>query len=208
MSFADRVVRWNRWYDGVPEMWRFQVVVWSLLAVGAINMLLTLAIGFPFALLVVFGIIALTAIRLPYVLGWVAASEVVPADRLFTIPRADQLVEINLWYEALPDARRIWVYPGVLLIAGAINMMMTISYGFPFGILFLLALLALIAVRAPYTAGWLHPADPAIVMEHSETFDPIPEHTVAPSAAGDAEPPFVDEPGHPAAHGTGVSPEE
>ncbi len=65
MSFSERVVRWNRWYDAAPEMWRFQFVIWSLVVLGAINMLLTVAIRFPFALLVVLGIAVITAVRLP-----------------------------------------------------------------------------------------------------------------------------------------------
>ena len=48
MNYADRLARWNSWYDHAPESWRFQMVVlWPLLAIGAINMLLTIAIGFP-----------------------------------------------------------------------------------------------------------------------------------------------------------------
>ena len=31
MTLAERLVLWNRWYDGVSEEWRFQFVVWSLL---------------------------------------------------------------------------------------------------------------------------------------------------------------------------------
>lgn len=189
MSFAERVVLWNRWYDQVPEMWRFQLVVWSLLALGAINMLLTLAIGFPFALLVVLGIICITAVRLPYALGWVVPSADLPSDTTFHIEGAGWLVNLNRRYEAMPHARRIWVYPAVLLIAGGINMMLTISYRFPFGLLFLLALLGLVLIRAPYTAGWLGAEDAGQkAVGGSEAYHPVLEHDVTPVMA---EPPAV-----------------
>jgi hypothetical protein len=162
MSFAERVMGWNRRYDALPEDWRFQVVLWSLLALGAINMLLTVTTRFPFALLVILGIIAMAVIRVPYALGWIAAHEEVAPNHRFQIP-AGGLIELNRRYEAIPEQRRFWVYPTVLLIGGAVNMMLTIAYGFPFGLLFLLTLLALIAVRAPYAAGWLTaPATPVI----------------------------------------------
>jgi hypothetical protein len=160
MSVAERVAMWNRWYDTVPEEWRFQFVIWSLLALGTLNMALTVAIGFPFALLVLLGIIVITSIRVPYVLGWVASPTGEDAESSFQIAGAGWLIDLNRRYEALAESRRIWVYPAVLLIAGAINMMLTIRYGFPFGLLFLAALLALVILRAPYSAGWLRSAEP------------------------------------------------
>jgi hypothetical protein len=45
----------------------------------------------------------------------------------------------------------------ILLGAGIVNMLLTIGNGFPFGLLFLLAILALVALRGPYVAGWLVP---------------------------------------------------
>ena len=157
MTLGDRVASWNRQYKRIPEQWRFQFVLWPLLAVGMVNMMLTVAAGFPFALLVLLAVLCLAAIRVPYLLGWVAAPELPESDQGFQIPASDRLIDLNLRYEAMPESRRIWVYPAVLLIGGAINMMLTIAFGFPFGLLFLLTLLALIAVRAPYTAGWLKP---------------------------------------------------
>jgi hypothetical protein len=162
MSFAERLVKWNRWYDEVPEMWRFQFVVWSLLILGAINMALTVAFHFPFALLVVLGILAIATIRVPYTYGWIKASGVESTEQPspsahFQIEGASWIFNLNHWYDSLPEARRLWVYPAVLLLAGAINMMLTIRLGFAFGPLFLLALLALVIIRAPYAAGWLRP---------------------------------------------------
>ncbi len=155
MSFSERTLRWNRFYDGLPEDWRFQFLLWPLLALGTINMLLTVATGFPFALLLLLGVIFVAAVRLPYALGLSSASAVDRTARPVRIEGYVWLTELNRNYESLSESRRLWVYPAVLLIAGAINMLLTIYYGFPFGLLFLLALLALVAFRAPYTAGWL-----------------------------------------------------
>jgi hypothetical protein len=108
---------------------------------------------------VLLGIIAFAAIRVPYNLGWLAPATDAAPDPHFEIVGADWLLDLNHRYEAMPDTRRFWVYPAVLLIAGGINMLLTIGSGFPFGLLFLLALLALVCIRAPYTAGWLKPRD-------------------------------------------------
>ncbi len=172
MSVAERVAMWNRWYDAVPGEWQFQYVIWSLLVLGTINMALTVAVRFPFALLVLLGIIVITAIRVPYVLGWVTSPTGGDADWNFQIAGAGWLIDLNRRYEALPKSRRMWVYPAVLLIAGAINMMLTIRYGFPFGLLFLVALLALVVIRAPYTGGWLRSAAPATSGESDQALLP------------------------------------
>ena len=65
---------------------------------------------------------------------------------------AERLIDLNRWYEALPDGQRILVYPAVLVAAGLINTRWT---GSPFGAVLLLTVLALIAVRRSYTSGWL-----------------------------------------------------
>jgi hypothetical protein len=64
---------------------------------------------------------------------------------------AERVNDLNRWYEALPEPRRVLVYPAVLLAAGAINMHWT---GSPFGMVFLLTLLVLFALRRSYIAGW------------------------------------------------------
>lgn len=185
MSVAERVAMWNRWYDTVPGEWRFHYVIWSLLALGTLNMALTVAIRFPFALLVLLGIIVITAIRVPYVLGWVTSPKGVNAGSSFQITGAGWLIDLNHRYEALPESRRVWVYPVVLLIAGAINMMLTIRYGFPFGLLFLVALLALVILRAPYTAGWLRSPAPATVGESDQALLPAVNESPAYSSSSD-----------------------
>ena len=154
MTYADRLNRWNRWYDGAPEEWRSQIVLWPLLLLGFINMQMTIAGGFPFGLLVLLGLIAIAAVRMPYTLGWIK-----PADggARIEVGRIDWLYDLNTSYDALPASRRFWVIPAILIVVGAINMKLTLSAGYSFGLLFLLALLAIIVVRAPFAAGLVTP---------------------------------------------------
>ena len=170
MTFAERVTDWNHWYDGLPQEWRFQLILWPLVILGVINMLLSLSsVGFPFGLLVLLGILFVAAVRVPFILGWVTPAHALPSGEPGA-PRlaiggagADWIAGLNERYEAVPESRRFWIFPAILLIAGAINMQLTISYGWSFGLLFLLALLAIVVVRAPYVHGLLRspPADSA-----------------------------------------------
>ncbi|RAI57697.1 hypothetical protein [Roseicella frigidaeris] len=161
MTQADRLYRWNRWYDGIPEAWRFQVVIWGLIVIGALNMLMTIAVGFPFGLLLLLAIAAITAIRLPHAFGWLQAgeSEAAGSGARMEITAPDWVVRVNRWYDDLPEHSRPFVLLAALAIPGAINMMLTIAGGFPFGLLFLLAVLLLLAIRAPYAAGWIKMAE-------------------------------------------------
>jgi hypothetical protein len=192
MSVAERMAMWNRWYDTVPGEWRFQFVLWSLLVLGTLNMMLTVATGFPFALLVLLGIIVIAAIRVPYVVGWVADPTSVDTGSSFQVEGAGWLIDLNHRYEALPESRRFWVYPAVLLIAGAINMTLTIRYGFPFCLLFLVALLGLVALRAPYTAGWLRSS-----ASTAAPANPSASGQVLPPTMGGTDPSPGDEPINP-----------
>ncbi len=159
MTVAERLSGWNHWYDGLPQEWRFQVILWPLIALGAVNMLLSLSMGFPFGLLVLLGVLLVAAVRVPFILGWVAPAQALPSGEPGA-PRlaiggagADWIAGLNERYEAVPESRRFWIFPAILLAAGAINMQLTINQGWPFGLLFLLALLAISAVRAPYVHG-------------------------------------------------------
>lgn len=164
MTSSERLQRWNGWFDRLPQEWRFQAVLWLLIAVGALNMLLTIAIGFPFALLLLVGILCLAVIRAPYVLGWIVPAETVPSSGpnawKFEIGNADWLIDVNRRYDAMPEFKRVWLVVAILLVAGAINMVLTIDSAFPFGLLLLLVLLALVVVRAPYVGGVLKPSRP------------------------------------------------
>ncbi|WP_043340825.1 hypothetical protein [Belnapia moabensis] len=163
MTYAERVQHWNRLYDQAPEDLRFNVVAGAVVLVGAINMWLTVAIGFPFALLVILAIAALTAVRLPHAMGWVQPHPEQPGRAQMRIEGADSLYRWNLWYDRLTEPQRAAVLLVILLGAGIINMLLTIGNGFPFGLLFLLAILALVTVRGPYAAGWLvPPAEPRL----------------------------------------------
>ncbi len=161
MTVAERLYRWNSWYDGLPQEWRFQVILWPLIALGACNMLLSLSMQFPFGLLVLLGVLCVAAVRVPYALGWIAPTDEPasgePGTRKLEIggAGADWLIGLNQRYEAIPEARRFWVFPAILVIAGAINMQLTIDKGYPFGLIFLIVLLAVIVMRAPYAHGLL-----------------------------------------------------
>lgn len=161
MTVAERLYRWNHWYDGLPQEWRFQFILWPLIALGACNMLLSLSIRFPFGLLVLIGVLCVAAVRVPYALGWIMPSEALPSGERGTRKLeiggagADWLVGLNRRYEAMPEERRFWVIPAILVIAGAVNMQLTIQEGFPFGLIFLIVLLAVILMRAPFAHGLL-----------------------------------------------------
>ncbi len=164
MTVAERLHGWNRWYDGLPQEWRFQIILWPLIMVGALNMLLSLSVRFPFGLLVLLGVLFVAAVRAPYSLGWITPAQTLPSGRPGA-PKleiggagADWIAGINERYEAVPEKTRFWIIPAILVIAGAINMQMTIQGGYPFGLLFLIVLLAIIAMRAPYVHGLLRPA--------------------------------------------------
>ena len=164
MTLAQRLFAWNQGYDRIASEWRFQFVLWPILVLGAFNLMLTFWVGFPFALLLLLGILFVAAVRVPYALGWVSQPEHTtggdPAAAAFQIEGLHWVVDVNRRYDTMPETKRFWVVPTVLVIAGAVNMLLTIGDGFPFGLVFLLALLALVAIRAPYTAGWFK-ADPA-----------------------------------------------
>ena len=174
----DWVVSWNKRYERVPEDMRFGLVASLVVLVGMINMLLTISTGFPFGLLVLLAILLIAAVRFAYILEAPAEvrGETVEPAKL----HADWVVGLNRWYDALPEDRRFWVLPAVLIVAGFVNMMLTLAHAFPFALLFLLALLALVAIRLPYLRGWLREppslslagGPSAHAVEHAATLPP------------------------------------
>ena len=97
---------------------------------------------------------------------------------------ADRLIDLNRWYEGLPDTRRVFVYPAVLVAAGLVNTRLT---GAPIGWVSLSALVALFVVRRSYVSGWLAAQAPA--------GGPVPDtrhrtlsEPVAPAAVAKPEP--------------------
>ena len=184
MTYADRLNRWNRWYDGAPEEWRSQIVLWPLLLLGFINMQMTIAGGFPFGLLVLLGLIAIAAVRMPYTLGWIK-----PADggARIEVGRIDWLYDLNSSYDALPSARRFWLFVAAVVVITAVSLDLTLAYGMPFFLLFLIAFLLILGVRAPYVAGWISNGETALThdstvlaLERSHDFtshaDAAPHH--------------------------------
>jgi len=157
MTNADRLIRWNTWYDQAPEQWRTHIVLWPLLLLGFINMQLSIAGGFPFGLLVLLGLLAIAAVRLPYSKGWIKPAAGDGKGARIEVGRIDWVHDLNTSYDALPPERRFWVVPAILIVVGAINMKLTVARGYPFGLLFLIALLAIILIRAPYVAGLITP---------------------------------------------------
>jgi hypothetical protein len=160
MTYADRLYQWNRWYNGLPQEWRFQVVFWFMIAVGAINMTLTIADGFPFGLLVLLAVIWVASIRVPFALGWLKHSDSDlsgEAVARIEIQTAAWIYRLNLWYETVPEFDRPYYMLGALIVVGGINMALTIAHAFTFGLLFLIGLLAILVIRAPFVAGWYLP---------------------------------------------------
>ncbi|WP_193540103.1 hypothetical protein, partial [Rhodopila globiformis] len=105
---------------------------------------------------------------------------------------AERVNDLNRWYEALPESRRILVYPAVLVAAGVID---THRTGAPFGMVFLAALVLLFALRRSYIAGWFKQsaaAGPAGALEHQRTVEPpaakAPAAKEPPPAAPAAKP--------------------
>lgn len=201
MTVAERLHSWNRWYDGLPQEWRFQIILWPLIMLGALNMLLSLSIRFPFGLLLLLGVLFVAAVRVPYSLGWITPAQTLPPGQPGA-PKleiggagADWIAGINERYEAVPEKTRFWIIPAILVVAGAINMQMTIQGGYPFGLLFLIVLLAVIVVRAPYVHGLLRPAAaagmpaPALQYDARITDARAPAPTEAGSGAASSAPP-------------------
>ena len=195
MTFSQRAYEWNVWYDRLPSEWRFQAVLWPLIVVGAINMLLTLSIGFPFGLLLLAGFLFVVAVRVPYKIGpgQFGADGVVTAashDRPpLQISGMTWAIDLNRRYDAMPELSRLCVFPAILVVAGLINMVLTIDSGFPFGLLFVLVIIAVVAIRVPYIRGWLKPSDTvtavgSVMSPHAE----ISHAPVTPAIAASGEP--------------------
>jgi len=164
MTYADRLNRWNRWFDSTPEEWHAHILLWPLAFAGFINMQLSIASGFPFGVLVLLGLLVIASIRLPYTRGWIVPGPDPASDTgaRFQFGRADWIHDLNERYEALPEARRFFVIPAILIVAGTANLVLTATRGWTFGGLFLLVLLAVLLVRVPYVWGVIAPSEKVI----------------------------------------------
>jgi hypothetical protein len=161
MEQESSIARWNRLYEGVPEHLRFWLIVWILIGVGAINMMLTIWFGFPFGLLVVLAIAAMAWIRIspqlnlpeapaPQMLQWQPATGPEDEERTVLSGWANSFPTFNGWMDNLDELPRLGVHLGILVVAGIINMLLSINSEFPFGILVLIALVALAVIRGPW----------------------------------------------------------
>ena len=70
---------------------------------------------------------------------------------------ADRLIQWNRWYDETPEDRRLHIVLWPLVVAGFLNMQLSIAGGFPFGLLVLLTIMAMATIRLPYTLGWSSP---------------------------------------------------
>jgi len=165
MTNADRLVLVNRWYDDVPDDWRSHVLLWPLIGAGFINMQLSIAAGFPFGLLVLLTMAGFAALRAPILLGWIKPG---PDGARLEVGRIDALYDINRLYDRLPELPRMLVFPLVLIAAGTLNMWLTYRHGWPFGLLLLLAVFGLLALRLPYHWKLITPPPPAPAKQASE----------------------------------------
>jgi hypothetical protein len=124
-------------------------------------MALTVGSHFPFGVLVLIAMLVLAAIRVPYLRARRATPvPVAVVTPKITVSEVPWVYDLNLWYDGVPELRRPYVILAVLMVAGGLNMLLTIHSGFPFGLLFLLAVLGMVAIRMPYVAGWLVPLTP------------------------------------------------
>lgn len=161
MDNQSSIARWNRLYDEAPEHLRFQLIVWGLVAIGALNMMLTIWIGFPFGLLLVAAIAALAWIRVspqlnlpetpaPQLMQWQPGTGADDDERTLLSGWANSFPTFNGWMDHQGELTRLGVHLGILVLAGIINMLLSIHSAFPFGILVLIALVGLAVVRGPW----------------------------------------------------------
>ncbi len=177
--------RWNRWYDELPELLRFPVVLGLLVIVGAINLALTIATRFPFGLLVLLAIAVLAAIRLPYLIGpdnparsdWGEPEPAAPEPS-----HGGLMSRANHWYESFPELWRFQLIVWALVLVGAVNLALTIAVRLPFGLLVLIAVVLIAAIRLPYLRGRVRAApavQPAAREPLPPALEPIPPHEAA-----------------------------
>ncbi len=196
MTFSQRCYQWNVWYDSLPNEWRFQVALWPLIVLGAINMLLTISAHFPFGLLLLLGFLCLAALRVPYQTG---AGHFMPDGAIpaahpgrapIQISGMAWAIDWNRRYDAMTELARLCVFPAILAVAGLINMLLTIGNGFPFGMLFLLAIVAVVAIRVPYIRGWFRSSDPvAAAGPVAARYAEIPHAPMTPAITASVEEP-------------------
>ena len=69
MGGMEQLYRWNAWFDAQTPNYRFDLAIWAVVVLGLVNLLLTMACGMAFGLLLLLGLILANLARLPYALG-------------------------------------------------------------------------------------------------------------------------------------------
>ncbi|RYI22942.1 MAG: hypothetical protein EON48_07925 [Acetobacteraceae bacterium] len=146
MNGLDQLYRWNAWFDAQTPRDRFDLAVWAVVILGLLNLLLTLALGMAFGLLLLLGLILANVARLPYALG-----ELPPPATAAHLAGAERLQAWHRRITAAPDHVVSLPILGVALAAilgmGSLAALST-KAGPGFGILFILAVVnALVVIR-------------------------------------------------------------
>lgn len=68
---------------------------------------------------------------------------------------ADRLVQLNRWYDSVPEMWQNHIILWPLVGAGFLNMQLTFATGFPFGLLVLLTIAGYAVLRLPERIGWV-----------------------------------------------------
>lgn len=144
MNGMDQLYRWNAWFDAQTPKVRFDLAVWAVVALGLLNLLLTLAFGMAFGLLLLLGLILANLVRLPYALGEL------PAPAAAGDPAGT--ARLQAWHGRIAETRDAVVSLPILGIALAAVLGMgslaalSAKAGPAFGILFLLTAVNALAV--------------------------------------------------------------
>lgn len=156
MNGMDELYRWNAWFDAQTPKYRFDLAVWAVVALGLLNLLLTIAFGMAFGLLLLLGLILANLARLPYAMGEL------PTPAAAGDPAGT--ARLQAWHgriTAAPDAVVSLPILGVALAAilgmGSLAALST-KAGPAFGILFILTTVNALAVIRGHVPAKPQPA--------------------------------------------------
>ncbi len=97
---------------------------------------------------------------------------------------ADRLLQLNKWYDDVPEEWQNHIITWPLVGAGFINIQLSIATGFPFGLLVLLTIAGFAAIRLPEQLGWIKPGPDGarfevgridVLYDLNRLYDSIPE---------------------------------
>ena len=146
MNGMDQLYRWNAWFDAQTPRYRFDLAIWLVVALGLLNLLLTMAFGMAFGLLLLLGLVLANLARLPYALGEL------PTPAAARDPAGT--VWLHAWHRRITQAPDTVVSLPILGLALAATFGMgslaalSAKAGPAFGILFILTVVnALVVIR-------------------------------------------------------------